>query len=304
MAANLKAWLHLFDLWQPDLIFVDHSPTALLAAGVEGVPRAATGFGFILPPLSSPMPSLQPWFPIPRNILLTREEEFLGSINGVLKTLGGTPLDTPARLFEGVRTFLTTFPELDHYGPRPDVRYWGPVFSTERENGPVPRESVGDGAFVYLDYRYRFIREVFEQFGKLDLPVLAYVRDMPEEAARTLGAGNIHFASGPIDLERAVRECRFTITHGGVNTGSFALLSGKPLLILPEQLEQSLWAYRITEQKLGTAISWFNREPDFEAAIASLMHSGPIAGKVSSLARRYAGYDSGDTVRSICRLLL
>ena len=130
LTGNLKAWLNLFDIWQPDLVFADHAPTALLAARSAGIPRAAVGSGFVLPPSLSPMPSLQPWFPIPQEVLDTREKEVLDQINSVLKALGFTILDCVADLFEGTEIFLTTFPELDHYGPRSDVRYWGPIVSS------------------------------------------------------------------------------------------------------------------------------------------------------------------------------
>ena len=303
LTGNLKAWLNLLDIWQPDLVFADHAPTALLAAKSVGIPRAAVGSGFVLPPLLSPMPSLQPWFPIPQEALDTKEKEVLDHINSVLKALGFTILDCVADLFEGTEIFLTTFPELDHYGPRSDVRYWGPIVSSG--NGiEATWENRGDKkVFIYLDYRYNFLKEVFEQVRKLDLPTLAFIRDMPKKSAETLGGRNIEFSRGPVSLERAVEQSSFVITHGGVNTSSFLLLSGKPLLILPEQLEQCLWAYRVTEQNLGLMVNWFQSWPDFGRKFGELLDSQTVLERVSQFAHKYKGYDSQDTVHKICRLL-
>jgi UDP-N-acetylglucosamine:LPS N-acetylglucosamine transferase len=303
LTGNLKAWLNLFDLWQPVLVFTDHAPTALLAARSAGIPRAAVGSGFVLPPLLSPMPSLQPWFPIPQKILDSREKEVLDQINSVLKALGFNILDCVADLFEGTEIFLTTFSELDHYGPRSGVRYWGPIVSSGNGIGSTWEKRGDKKVFIYLNYRYRFLKEIFQQIRKLDLPTLAFIRDMPEKSAETLGGRNIEFAPGPVSLERAVEQSSLVITHGGVNTSSFLLLSGKPLLILPEQLEQCLWAYRVTEQNLGLMVNWFQSRPDFGRNLGELLESQTVLERVSQFAHKYKGYDSQDTVHKICRLL-
>jgi len=221
LMGSLRAWLNLFDIWQPDLVFADHSPTALLAARSVGIPRAAVGSGFILPPPLSPMPSLQPWFPIPRKVLEAREKEVLDRINSTLRPLGFNILDRIADLFEGAETFLTTFPELDHYGPRSGVRYWGPTDFSGNGIGSTWEKRGSIKLFIYLHYRYRFLREIFDQIRKLDLPTLAFIRDMPEGETGTLGGRSVEFSFSPVDLEKVVAQSNFVITHGGVNTSSF-----------------------------------------------------------------------------------
>jgi len=303
LTGNLKAWLNLFDIWQPDLVFADHAPTALLAARAAEIPRAAVGSGFVLPPLLSPMPSLQPWFPIPQKVLDAREKEVLDQINSVLKALGFNILDSVADLFEGTKIFLTTFPELDHYGPRSGIQYWGPIVSSGNGIGSTWEKRGDKKVFIYLNYRYRFLMEIFQQIRELDLPTLAFIRDMPEKSVETLGGRNIEFSPGPVSLESAVEQSSFVITHGGVNTSSFLLLSGKPLLILPEQLEQCLWAYRVTQQNLGLMVNWFQSQPDFERRLGELLDSQTVLERVSQFAHKYKGYDFQETVHKICRLL-
>lgn len=304
LRGNLKAWLNLFDVWKPDLVFVDHSPTALLAARSVGLPRAAFGNGFLLPPLLSPMPSLQPWFHVPERALYAKETELLSRINGILKEMDFNVLERVADLFEGADIFLTTFPEFDHYGPRPGAEYWGPIFSMGNETGSIGNERKKKGIFVYLNYKYIYLKEIFDHLRKLDLPVFAFIRDMPEESSDILGGKNIKFSFNPLDLVKVAKQCDFVITHGGVNTGSFMLLSEKAPLILPQQLEQNLWAHRITEQKMALKVNWFRPRPDFEKKLGELLDSQIVVERIAGLAQKYKDYESRDTVQKICQFLL
>ena len=98
LQARLREWLELFDQFQPDLILAEHAPAALLAARLAGLRRAVIGTGFTIPPSVSPMPTIQPWFPVPRTRLIQSEEEFLSGVNPVLVEMGGKPFDASDQL--------------------------------------------------------------------------------------------------------------------------------------------------------------------------------------------------------------
>lgn len=303
LKGNLKAWLSLFEIWQPDLIIADHAPTSILAAKLLEIPRAAMGSGFILPPCSSPMPSIHPWFSIPHHNLLVKEKECLNQINKALTALGCRHISVLADIFEGAELFLTTFPELDHYGPRQDIRYWGPVLSVENGIEPSWREGSGKKIFMYLNYHYRFLYQILTRIKEIGLPTFAVIRDMPEKAAKEWEGGNIKISTEPVNLKKAIEQSHFFITHGGVNTGSFILLSGKPLLILPEHLEQCLWGYRISKRKLGIMINWFSPRPDFSKKLNELLNHKNTLNAVSAFANKYKDYASDKTVQEICNRL-
>ena len=110
-----KAWRNLFDSLKPDLIIMDHAPTALVATHGSGFKRALYGTGFLSPPRKSPMPSIIPWVKPPDGILEYSEEKMLQVINDVLKELGAPLLQKLYNLFEVDENFLATFQELDHY---------------------------------------------------------------------------------------------------------------------------------------------------------------------------------------------
>ena len=108
---QLQGWLALFDDAQPDVILAEHAPSALLAARKAGLPRVAMGTGFSLPPLTAPMPGLQPWFTLPERYLIKSEKEFLECVNPVLRDLGASALTAVADVFEGAIQLLCTLLE-------------------------------------------------------------------------------------------------------------------------------------------------------------------------------------------------
>ena len=61
LASMVKAWRQLFALVRPDLLILDHAPTALLASYGGKIPRTIIGSGFSSPPRITPMPNMRAW---------------------------------------------------------------------------------------------------------------------------------------------------------------------------------------------------------------------------------------------------
>jgi hypothetical protein len=146
---QLKGWHTLFEIWQPDMVLAEHAPSALLAARKARLPRAAVGSGFSLPPLEVPMPGLQPWFSLPEQYLKTGEQNFLDCVNPVLQEMGADPMTAAADIFQGAEQVLCTFPELDHYEARKDIRYWGPVAYTPQDVEAPWHSDRRENTFLY-----------------------------------------------------------------------------------------------------------------------------------------------------------
>jgi hypothetical protein len=140
-----RAWQTIFALARPDVVLCDHSPTALLAASLDGIPTATIGTGFCCPPCDGEsLPDLRPWLtkqgsgvggqgsgtlapslatggPPRSGGLLSEvggrtEDCVLANINAIRAEAGKTPWERLAGLYSSAaETFLTTFAELDHF---------------------------------------------------------------------------------------------------------------------------------------------------------------------------------------------
>jgi hypothetical protein len=72
LTALLGGWQELLRMVKPDLMIAEHSPTALIAARLEGVRRVTLGTGFETPPRVAPIPAIQPWRKTPTDLQARR----------------------------------------------------------------------------------------------------------------------------------------------------------------------------------------------------------------------------------------
>jgi UDP:flavonoid glycosyltransferase YjiC (YdhE family) len=253
-----KAWRNLFDNLKPDLIIMDHAPTALIATHGSGFKRALYGTGFLSPPKQSPMPSIIPWVKPPDGVLEYSEEKMLQVINDVLKELGAPFLRKLYDLFEVDENFLATFQELDHYQDREPVKYWGPVLSlAEGEKPDWPKASSDRKIFCYVKTSYPLIGMLMEELQQVDAAILVYIPNLPEKEIAKAQGTNLNLLDKPADMHAVCKECDLVICHGGHGTTAVTLLHGKPLLFIPEhdQLEQMLTGFNLAKSKYGVMIT-------------------------------------------------
>lgn len=150
LAALAEAWRHVYRYVEPDLILLDHSPTALLAARAHTARRAVIGTGFCCPPNVAPLPGLRPWLDDDGERLKADEQQVLDTVNQILGRWQLAPLDRLGRLYAEVdETFLATFAELDHYPGRAEAQYWG-VWPTGTGLAPCWPTGEGPRVFAYL----------------------------------------------------------------------------------------------------------------------------------------------------------
>lgn len=299
LQSRLREWLALFDALQPDLILAEHSPGALLAARLAGLPCAAIGTGFTIPPLVSPMPGIQPWFSVPQNRLLQIEVEFLDLVNPVLSKLGGEPLTTVADIFADAEIFLCTFAELDHYANRSQMSYCGPIVYSPPQLKPEWPTENRKRVFLYMRAANRFLLPLLDQLQQMSLSVLACIPDLPETELNALQWSHSRITTEPVDLHQVALDCDLMISQGGTNSGTLMLLSGVPVLICPLELEQTLWAYRLTAQGLGSMTNPFNPHLNLKEKIEFSLNATEIRDQVQIFSDQYTPYDSQQSVREI-----
>jgi len=128
---------------------------------------------------------------------LAVEAEVLSRVNWVLGEWGQPPMQSLGQLYSDVdETFLTTFPELDHFRERAGAAYWGPVISGGVGPGAeAPEWPDGDGkrVFVYLK-RTPVAGEVLRVLDALRVPTLAYVDGLDPAERKRLEAPTVRVA--------------------------------------------------------------------------------------------------------------
>jgi hypothetical protein len=263
-----SAWRNLIRSVGPDLIVCDYSPTALLAArDFPEVPRAVIGSGFCVPPDRQPdgdsdgNARLTSWAQLRRAAgarelaaALAVEAASLGRANWVLEGWGRPPMERLGQLFSDVdETFLTTFPELDHFRDRAGAAYWGPVVGNAEcgmMNAEWPLTPAlspgyrGEGVkakrvFVYLKATPA-AGEVLAALKSIGCPTVAYVDGLSAAARKAIESPTLHLAERRLDVARAAAECDVAVLNGGHGVTAEMLLAGKPVLAVPLVLEQQM----------------------------------------------------------------
>ncbi len=284
LAGLITGWRDLFARFKPDLVVEDFAPTALLAARIDGIPRARCGNGFSVPPRTSPIPPFRFDAAPPRERVADAEAQVLACVNGALELIGAAPLDRLADQFESEEDFLCTFPELDHYGDRPAAGYWGPNLQTAAGRQAEWAGLTGKRVFVYLKRHLPHIDALIDGLVASGCQVVAFIPDLePERRARLEGPGRI-VTQGAVRLDTILTRCDLVVSHGGTLAPG-SLMRGIPQLVFPSQYEQYLTSIRL--QQLGVG-RWVGPAETAQQAQATLraMLGDPRYGQA---ARAYAG---------------
>lgn len=265
LSAHASAWRNLYRLTRPDLIVFDHSPTALLAARGAPARRAVIGSGFCVPPDADPLPPLRPWAPHDPERLRADEQDVLRRANRLLARWGQPPLDRVGQLYGQVdHTFLTTFPELDHYphrggadGDAPADRYYGPV---QAPGGDPPAWPDAPGPRVYAYVKeFPALPDLLKFLVDRRLPTLLYPDGIPDAVLRPFAGPTLRVAARRPDVAAVAAGCDVAVTNANHGTTAALLAAGKPMLQVPLVLEQGIMARAV--RRLGAGLDAPAKQP-------------------------------------------
>ena len=287
IAGRVRAWRNLFDLLKPDLVRCAHAPDALLAARGTGMRVLVIGIGFLVPPVSSPLPLLRTWATNANpERMAAREQQVLAGMNQALDLIKAPRIASIGALYaETDERLLFTYPELDDYGPREGVRYVG-NFQAGAGEAPVWPAAPGKRIFAYLE-PFKPMAGVLQALAASGQSVLVYMPHAPEEMTRPYVSGNLRITSKPLDLNRTAQECDLGVSHGGHNIVGTLLYAGKPQLALP-----TLFPERITGEKiaaLGAGLVTSADPAAFNTQLQRLLQEESFAGQARECAARIAG---------------
>lgn len=305
LSALLKAWFHIFQEIKPSIIIANHAPTAVLAARCSSIPVVATCIGFELPPIATVPKSFRPHDAVPTDRLITSETLALGSINQVLESKGIASISHTSEIFSQASVMMTTFPELDHYGPRKQLEYVG-LFSELRPSSynwePTKRRKV----FCYLRAAYLYLDNVLMALEAIDCDALCIVPDAEDATLARYDKSTVRVQRETVSIKSTMDKADLIITYG-TGTMHDALLAGKPILICPLNAEQFMVGTRIVSLGAGLILPNGTSVTAMHDVINLMCENQNYMRSAQGFAKKYIGFSSDDAVSrvigSIQRLL-
>ena len=307
---TLEPWCNLLRLLQPDLVIIDHGPTALLACRCEEVKFITMGTGFFLPPNVEPCPT-HVGMPSPNVVELRKNEQaVLDTINAALTTKDKPPLGKFTDLFYPAEHFLCTLPELDHYPKRGNVRYDGPRFDIdmgEVADWPKVKDSTAPKVFAYIKEESVGFEALFQALLSVPLPVLLHIPAASETVIKkSKQARHLTLRQSPVNIREVQRDATLIICHGGHGVVSSSLIAGIRLLLLPDQLEQSMLTFRLAQQRLAMAMTKESRSSatveNYRQAIATAITNEVLGKQVRMFSEKYQAFNQSAQLNRLIKI--
>ena len=302
LSSLFTAWSTILDTVRPNLVVTDHSPTALLALRGRPIRRVNVGLGFFCPPDTFPLPIWSP--PQDQRATATRNElEITDTVNCVLTAQRRPPLQRLGQLFHEVdEVFLATYREFDHFGPRPQVRYWGhwPFAAAAL----APQWPTGKGPRIYAYLKpFPGLEGLLAALQAARLPTLIFAGGIEPAMQARFASPHLRFEQRPLDLRQVADQCDLAVLMAGHGTTAALLLTGKPCLLVPPYLEQLLFAS--TVERTGAA-RVLGKEAGAPAGqlLQEMLNNSRYRTQAQALAARYAGFQPGQQVGEVVDHLL
>lgn len=310
LAGLLDGWLALYRAEAPALVIADFAPTAMLACRVAEVRFGALGDGYGLPPATAPLPTMRPWAELPAGTLAATLAETDGRviavINATLRGLGTRPITRVAELFRGEASWLCTFPELDHYEGREETDYFGEVLPPGRGIAVDWPAGSAERVLVMMDSRHRPFRPLLRALTHLGLPAVVQAWGMTPDLAAALSGPTIRVVTDPVNRDAMLANCDIVACQGS-GVVAPALLAGRPVLMLPNPVEQMMTLYRVARQGLGHGVPAEADTDAAGAAIRRLLDDPACRQRVARFAESYDGYQPSiatDAITAECLEIL
>ncbi len=285
LSALLRGWQDLLELAAAELLIADHAPTALLAARASGIRRCTFGNAFSVPPEMSPSPNMRDWLAVPPERLAGSDRLVTDTINAARSA--HPPLTAVHQLFEGSHRLFVGIPELDPYGPREAANYLGLLAGRSGSRRVEWPEGDGPRLFAYLRQDYPHIDGCLAALSACGARCVVNLSGgRPDLLAKHSGP-RLSFTAGHVDMPATAAECDAVVCHSGLGTVTATLRAGKPLLLLPAQLEQYLLARNVGKLGAGLTVHPETAAPDFTGALRRLLDEPAFAQGAHALARRH-----------------
>jgi len=296
-----RGWRALVDVLAPELALFDYAPTALLATRGLPLRRVLFGSSFAVPPRTEPMPVYRWWQGEPVARVLASERIVLANANVALARLSEPPMRRLSDLLEADEAIIGACEEFDQYPGRTGARYWGTVANLEKGIAPQWPMVGAKRVFAYLKPNYRAFEQVLTALRAIDAAVVIHAPGVSEAMVRKHTAANVAFSLDPVRMADVARECQLGICHAGAGTVEALVTAGRPLLLLPQHLEQMMTAKRMASLGIGLVVDPTKvPAPDYARLLRRLLEEPSFTAAAQAVADRYAGELPATRVARIC----
>ena len=150
---------------------------------------------------------------------------------------------------------------------------------------PAWAESSGKRVFAYLK-PFKTLSSLLDTFKQAGHSTLIYMSRHDDPLPPAEGA--LRWSEAPVDLKQVARDADLLVCHAGHGTVSTALLAGKPLLLLPLNIEQRMLAARV--ETTGAGLSAPALAPEgMRTKFQRLLAEPAFASAAGRFAERYTG---------------
>lgn len=289
----VHAWQSLFMLLKADVLIFDHAPTALLAASNLHCRKVIVGNGYSIPVAGH---KLADWQPMQSRAELIHEQEeiVLKVINQVQRKLELPVSATVSDLYRCDRVVINHFPQLDVYRQvRTNVDYYAsmasfrpPVFGFKQIENPR--------IICVLDPAYKKFTPVVEALRACGCEVLLVYAGGNAAATKPYESATFQVTTMLPDLELLVREADIFIGHGSLATLTTCMRLGKPMLLLPMQLEQLHAGLALEAMGAAKVMADHDKASDYQSAVTGVLGNIKLRTAVRNCAtsNRVYGYST------------
>lgn len=273
----IRAWKNVIDLISPDFIFLDHSPTALLAAEGSSAVKITFGNTFCVPNHSFPFGLYQTDKKLEA---IKVENEVVSTINDVMKVIfnKNKSYTQLSELYkECDYDIFCSYSKFDNF-PRQlnnsSQFYAGTQMAIVGESPDWPLHTGRDKKiFAYLKSG-QYLIEIINALILSDASCILYIdgdfklnAQLPE---------NIKIVRNPMNIYQVLDSADLLISNGGLNTTSQFIQNSKPVLLWPLQIEQLLFSQNLSEKSLAGIISQQNHSGILNSILHALEIKLPI----------------------------
>jgi UDP:flavonoid glycosyltransferase YjiC (YdhE family) len=138
--------------------------------------------------------------------------------------------------------------------------------------------------FAYLHNEYRHVDAILDALAASRARCLVYLKGGTAAVVQKYGSPRLAFSNGMLDLAATVAASDICVCHGNVGTVMSILRGGKPMLLLPVQLEHFLLASKVEKLGIARVIHPDTEQPDISGMLARVMQEDSL----SSAAREFA----------------